>query len=166
MEVVGEKRYSEAINQKRHAMNTVKKFRILLLALVVITRFTRAAGKEHKPDAVLQLSGGSIAAGIGFSWGSGTLTYKVKAYPVSVNGLSLGKVGITGGSASGEVYHLKKLEDFNGHYNAGGAGMTITGGRNAMAIKNQNGVKVLLASTTRGVDLTLAGGGVDMQLKR
>ena len=37
--------------------------------------------------------------------------------------------------------------------------MTITGGRNAMAIKNQNGVKVLLASTTRGVDLTLAGGG-------
>ena len=44
--------------------------------------------------------------------------------------------------------------------------MTITGGRNAMAIKNQNGVKVLLASTTRGVDLTLAGGGVDMQLKR
>ena len=159
MEAVGEKRYSEAINQKRHAMNTVKKIGILLLVLVVITRFTRAAGKEHKPDAILQLSGGSIAAGIGFSWGSGTLTYKGKDYPVSVNGLSLGKVGITGGSASGEVYHLKKLEDFNGHYNAGGAGMTIAGGRNAMAIKNQNGVKVLLASTTRGVDLTLAGGG-------
>ena len=134
--------------------------------LGVTTGFVRAAAKEHKPDAILQLSGGSIAAGIGFSWGSGTLTYKGKDYPVSVNGLSLGKVGITGGSASGEVYYLKKLEDFNGHYNAGGAGMTIAGGRNAMAMKNQNGVKVLLASTTRGVDLTLAGGGVDMQLKR
>jgi len=159
MEVVGEKRYSEAINQKRHAMNTVKKIGILLLVLVVITGFTRAAGKEHKPDAILQLSGGSIAAGIGFSWGSGTLTYKGKDYPVSVNGLSLARSELPGGSAWGEVYHLKKLEDFNGHYNAGGAGMTITGGRNAMAIKNQNGVKVLLASTTRGVDLTLAGGG-------
>src|SRR5207249_12071370 len=159
MEVVGEKRYSEAINQKRHAMNTVKKIGILLLVLVVMTGFTRAAGKEHKPDAILQLSGGSIAAGIGFSWGSGTLTYKGKDYPVSVNGLSLGKVGITGGSASGEVYHLKKLEDFNGHYNAGGAGMTITGGRDARAIKNQNGGKVRLASATGVVDLTLASGG-------
>jgi len=69
-------------------------------------------------------------------------------------------------SASGEVYKLKKLEDFNGHYNAGGAGMTIAGGRNAVAMTNQNGVKVLVASTTRGVDVTLAGGGVDMKLKK
>jgi len=96
MEVVGEKRYSEAINQKRHAMNTVKKIGILLLVLVVITGFTRAAGKEHKPDAILQLSGGSIAAGIGFSWGSGTLTYKGKDYPVSVNGLSLARSELPG----------------------------------------------------------------------
>ena len=169
MEVVGEKRYSEAINQKRHAMNTVKKIGILLLVLVVITGFTRAAGKEHKPDAILQLSGGSIAAGIGFSWGSGTLTYKGKDYPVSVNGLSLGKVGITGGSASGEVYHLKKLEDFNGHYNAGGAGrrgVTLASGQSATAMTNPAGVTVLLSSTQRGVDVNLTGGEVDMQLKR
>jgi hypothetical protein len=61
---------------------------------------------------------------------------------------------------------LKHLQDFNGHYNAGGAGMTIAGGGTAVAMTNQNGVKVLLASTNRGVDVTLAGGGVDMQLKR
>src|SRR5436305_4336495 len=140
-------------------MNNVKKIAVLLLMLGVTMGFVRAAAKEHKPDATLRLKGGSFAAGIGFSWGSGALTYKGKDYPVSVNGLSLGKVGITGASAYGEVYHLKKLQDFNGHYNAGGAGMTIAGGRNAMAIKNQNGVKVLLASTTLGVDLTLAGGG-------
>src|SRR5213080_4803767 len=119
-------------------MNNVKKIGILLLVLVVITRFTRADGKEHKPDAILQLSGGSVAAGIGFSWGSGTLTYQGKEYPVSVNGLSLGKVGISGSSASGEVYHLKKIEDFNGHYNAGSTGLTIAGGASATAMKNQN----------------------------
>src|SRR6266516_6628459 len=121
----------------------------LLLVLGTMTGFAWAAGTE-KPDATWQLSGGSFAAGIGFSWGSGTLSYKGKDYPVSVNGLSLGKVGITGGSASGEVYHLKKLQDFDGHYNAGGAGMTIAGGRNAVAMTNQNGVRVLLASATRG----------------
>jgi hypothetical protein len=143
-------------------MNNVKKIAILSLVVAVTTGFTQAA----KPDATLRLKGGSFAAGIGFSWGSGTLTYKGKDYPVSVNGLSLGKVGITGGSALGEVYNLKSLQDFNGHYNAGGAGLTIAGGRNAVAMKNQNGVKVLMSSTTRGVDVTLGGGGVDMELKR
>jgi hypothetical protein len=147
-------------------MNNVKKIGILFLVLAVTAGLTQAAGKEGKPDATLQLKGGSFAAGIGFSWGSGTLTYKGKDYPVSVNGLSLGKVGITGGSAVGEVYHLKRLQDFNGHYNAGGAGLTIAGGRNAVAMKNQNGVKVLLSSTTRGVDVTLGVGGVDMELKK
>src|SRR2546430_8111935 len=100
-----------------------------------------------------------MAAGSDVSWGSGTLTYKGKDYPVSVNGLSLGKVGITGGSASGEVYHLKKLEDFNGHYNAGGAGMTITGGREGIAKKKQKGVESLFFSTPPGVYLTPSRGG-------
>jgi hypothetical protein len=150
---------------KNH-MNNVKKIAILSLVVAVMTGFTQAASHHSGPDATLRLSGGSFAAGIGFSWGSGTLTYKGKDYPVSVNGLSLGKVGITGGSAVGEVYNLKSLQDFNGHYNAGGAGLTIAGGRNAVAMKNQNGVKVLMSSTTRGVDVTHGGGGVDMELKR
>jgi hypothetical protein len=149
-----------------YTMNNVKKIAILLLALALATGLTHAAGKQAKPDGTLQLSGGSFAAGIGFSWGKGTLTYKGKNYPVSVNGVSLGKVGITGSSATGEVYNLKKLQDFDGHYNAGGAGMTVVGGRNAVAMKNQNGVQVLLASTARGVDVTLAGGGVDMKIKK
>jgi len=147
-------------------MNNVKKIGILLLVLGVMTGFTQAATHHSKPDATLRLKGGSFAAGIGFSWGSGTLTYKGKDYPVSVNGLSLGKVGITGASATGEVYNLKRLQDFDGNYNAGGAGMTIAGGRNAVAMTNQNGVKVLLASTSRGLDLTLGGGGVEMRIKR
>src|SRR5213594_10658 len=131
-------------------MNTVKKIGILLLVLVVITGFTRAAGKEHKPDATLRLSGESFAAGIGFSWGKGTLTYKGKDYPVSVNGLSVGKVGITGSSAYGDVYNLQHLRDFNGHYNAGAAGsrgVTVGSGKSGTVMTNQAGVTVVLRST-------------------
>jgi len=73
-------------------MNHVKKIGIFVLALGVVTSgFAQAAG----PDATLRLSGGSFALGIGFNWGSGTLTYKGKNYPVKVNGLSVGKVGAT-----------------------------------------------------------------------
>jgi hypothetical protein len=166
MEAVDQKPYFHQTNQRIYTMNNVKKIAILFLVVGVMTGFTQAASKQAKPDATLRLKGGSFAAGIGFSWGSGTLTYKGKEYPVSVNGVSLGKVGITGSSASGEVYHLKRLQDFEGHYNAGGAGVTVVGGRNAVAMTNENGVKVLLASTSRGVDVTLAGGGVDMKLKK
>ena len=150
-------------------MNNMKKIVILLLAVGVMTGFTHAASKEGRPDATLRLSGGSLAAGIGFSWGKGTLTYKGKDYPVSVNGLSLGKVGISGASAYGEVYNLKKLQDFNGHYHAGGAGrrgVTLASGRSATAMTNQAGVTVLLSSMQRGVDVNLGGAGVDMAIKK
>src|SRR6266702_8718768 len=103
-------------------MNNIKKLGILLLALGVMTGFTQAATHQSKSDATLRFSGGSVAAGIGFSWGSGTLTYQGKDYPVKVKGLSVGKVGISSASAYGEVYNLKHLQDFNGHYDVGGAG--------------------------------------------
>jgi hypothetical protein len=146
-------------------MNNIKKIGLLLVVLVVIAGFTQAA-KEEKPNATLRLSGKSVAAGIGFSWGKGTLTYKGKDYPVSVNGLSLVKVGITKVTASGEVYNLKKLHDFDGNYTAAGAGMTLAGGGSAIAMKNQNGVRVVLGATTRGVDVTIGGAGVDMAIKK
>jgi hypothetical protein len=150
-------------------MNNVKKIAILSLVVAVMTGFTQAASHQSGPNATLRLSGGSFALGIGFRWGSGTLTYKGKDYPVSVNGLSLGKVGISGASAYGEVYNLKKLHNFNGHYHAGGAGnrgVTLASGRSATAMTNQAGVTVLLSSTQRGVDVNLGGSGVDMAIKK
>ena len=150
-------------------MNHVKKIGILLLVLGVMTGFTQAATHQSKPDAILRLKGGSFAAGIGFSWGSGTLTYKGKDYPVSVNGLSVGKVGITGSSAYGEVYNLKHLRDFSGHYNAGAAGsrgVTVGSGKSGTVMTNQAGVTVVLRSTQRGVAVNATGAGVDMQIKR
>jgi hypothetical protein len=150
-------------------MNNVKKIGILLLVVGVMTGFTQAATHESKPDATLRLSGGSFALGIGFRWGSGTLTYKGKDYPVKVNGLSVGKVGITGSSAYGEVFNLKHLQDFNGHYNVGAAGtrgVTLGGGKAGTLMSNQAGVIVRLSATQQGLDVNVTGGGVDMQIQR
>jgi len=146
-----------------NSMNHLKKIGLLLLVSGLITGFTQAA---TRPDATMRISSGSVALGIGWSWGSGTLTYKGKDYPISVRGLSIGRVGITGATASGEVLNLKTLRDFSGNYTAAGAGITIAGGRSAVTMSNQNGVRVRLISTNRGVDLTLGGGGVDLRLRR
>ena len=151
-------------------MNNLKKIAILSLVVAVMTGFTQAASHHHSgPDATLRLSGGSFALGIGFRWGSGTLTYKGKDYPVKVNGLSVGKVGMTGVSAYGEVFNLKNLQDFNGHYNVGGAGtrgVTIAKGKAGTLMTNQAGVIVRLAATQTGLDVNATGGGVDMQIQR
>ena len=144
-------------------MKNIKKIGLLLLISGLITGFAQAADKA---DATVRFSGGSVAAGIGWSWGSGTLTYKGKDYPISVKGLSLGKVGITKATASGEVYHLKSLKDFDGNYTSAGAGITLAGGRSAVTMSNQNGVRVRVISTNRGADLTLGGAGVDLRIKK
>ena len=151
-------------------MNNLKKIAILSLVVAVMTGFTQAASHHHSgPDATLRLSGGSFALGIGFRWGSGTLTYKGKDYPVKVNGLSIGKVGMTGVSAIGEVFNLKHLQDFNGHYNVGAEGtrgVTIAKGKAGTLMSNQAGVIVRLAATQTGLDVNATGGGVDMQIQR
>ena len=151
-------------------MNNVKKIAVLLLAMGMMTGFGQAATHhESKSDATLRLSGGSFALGIGFRWGSGTLTYKGKDYPVKVNGLSVGKVGMTGSSAYGEIFNLKHLQDFNGHYNVGAEGtrgVTIAKGKASTLMSNQAGVIVRLSATQTGLDVNATGGGVDMQIQR
>ena len=136
---------------------------IAVAALGFTLSVARAA---DAPDATIKLSGGSVAAGVGISWGSGTLTYQGKTYPISVSGLSVGDVGVTKLEASGDVANLKKLDDFDGNYTAVGAGATVAGGGSAVAMKNQNGVSVTLVSTTQGVKITIGGGGVSMKIKK
>jgi hypothetical protein len=65
--------------------------RRVIMALVVMGSLVAAgAGLAAALDqtGTLRLSDGSVAAGIGFSWGKGTLSYADKTYPVKVEGLS------------------------------------------------------------------------------
>ncbi len=115
-----------------------------IVALGFCLTLARAA-EEKTPDATLRLSGGSVAAGVGVSWA--------------------GDVGVTKIEASGSVYNLAKLDDFDGNYTAVGAGLTAAGGASGVAMKNQNGVTVNLVSTTQGVKVAVGAGGVEMKLK-
>ena len=149
-------------------MNNVKKIAILLLVIAGMTGFTHAATQQSGPDATLRLRMGSFALGIGTSWGSGTLTYKGKDYPVRVRGMHVGRVGMTSSSALGDVFNLRRLRDFSGHYNVGAAGtrgVTLGAGRSGTLMSNQAGVIVRISSTESGLAVNATGGGVDMQLQ-
>jgi hypothetical protein len=125
-----------------------------------------ALAQAKKPDATLSLTEGTVGVGIGFSWGKGTLSYKGKTYPVKVDGLSVGDVGIQSATATGNVYSLKKIEDFDGNYTAAGAGATVGGGAGITAMRNQNGVVIELKSTTQGANLKLAAEGLKLSVQK
>ena len=138
----------------------------LMVAATLALPFSTAQAKAKAPDATLQLREGSVAAGIGFSWGGGTLTYRGKRYPVKVDGLSVGSVGISRATASGSVFNLNSLNDFNGTYTAVAAGAAVAGGGSVATMQNQNGVRINLRATTQGVKFTLGAAGVNLQIQQ
>jgi len=144
--------------------------RIALFTVVTLILFLCLSGmamaRDKEPDAYLELTEGSVALGIGYSWGSGTLQYQGQKYPVEVKGLSIVDVGITKATAFGKVYGLKKLEDFNGNYTAATAEGTLGGGAGATTMKNQSGVVIDLFTTTKGLNLKLAPSGISLKLKQ
>ncbi|HYZ62055.1 MAG TPA: hypothetical protein VE650_06330, partial [Acetobacteraceae bacterium] len=116
------------------------------------------------PDATLELSGGAVALGVGYTWGNGTLIFHGRRYPVRVSGLSLASVGADGYTAAGTVSNLKRLQDINGVYTSVAAGGAVGGGAGVTAMQNQNGVVIQMTSTDEGLDLTLAAEGLRLAL--
>jgi hypothetical protein len=120
---------------------------------------------DAKPDATVTLKGGSVAAGIGYTWGHGDLNYRKSPHEFSIKGVSVVDVGATNFTAAGQVYNLKKLSDFSGNYVAAGAGITIAGGGTATYLKNEHGVVIKLISTDVGLKFSLSADGVHVSLK-
>ena len=119
----------------------------------------------EKPDATLRLSQSSFALVLGYTWGSGSLTFQDKIYRVEVGGFSVLALGFVKAEATGEVFNLKRVEDFNGTYMAVGIEGTLASGAGAMAMRNQNGVVIQLFTTTAGLNLKAAPEGVSLSIK-
>ncbi len=117
------------------------------------------------PDATFELTAGTVAAGIGYTWGHGEVTYQGVKHKFKISGLSVVDVGAANISAVGFVYHLSKLQDLTGNYVAASAGLTIAGGGDAVVLKNEHGVFVKVAGTSQGLRFDLAGSGVNVKLE-
>jgi len=147
----------------------MRKLALSLAAIAMLAGPALAAdtsvSDNDKPDATLQLTGGAVAAGIGYTWGHGTLTYGGAARKFSISGVSIVDAGVADISAKGNVYHLTKVEDFAGNYVAVTAGATVAGGGSAALLKNEHGVYIKLTATTVGLRFTLSANGVAVRLK-
>jgi len=99
-----------------------------------LIRPPRSQTRLH-PTAPVTLKGGSVAAGIGYTWGHGELKYPRRLHQFSIKGVSIVDVGATNYTAAGSVYNLRDLSDFAGNYVAASAGITVAGGGTAVYLK-------------------------------
>jgi hypothetical protein len=121
------------------------------------------------PSGYVWLSGGSVAIGIGYSWGHGTLynSKDQKEYKFKISGVSVADVGAAGITAEGEVYNLTSPADLGGNYSAVTAGVTIIEGGSVAYLKNdKNGVVIKLHSQTGGLRFNLSANGMRITLQQ
>jgi len=118
-----------------------------------------------KVSGTVTIESTSVAIGIGVTWGHGVMTMDDgSTHKFKVDGLSIVDLGVSKISATGEVFNLVEAKDLNGKFGTGEIGVAIIAGRSASAMKNDKGVVMQLKSTQKGLKLTIAPGGMKIEL--
>jgi hypothetical protein len=98
--------------------------------------------------------------------GGGKLTFNNKVYPFTIGGLGIGGIGASKIEATGQVYNLRRAEDFPGAYGQArwgyAAGDTSKG---SLWLQNADGVVIELAAKRTGAALSLGGDAVYFAFK-
>lgn len=136
-----------------------------LMVLACCCLSTPVWADEEKPSGTVEVTSKSVAVGVGVTWGNGTLTYNGAPHTFSIDGLSVLDLGVSKIRTHGEVFYLKNLADFSGHYVAGAAGIALVAGVNDVIMRNERGVVLRLHGTEKGVRLQLGGQGVNIEVK-
>ncbi len=147
----------------------MRKSTFLSLAMSVILLFTVSAAlaqpQEPYPVGEITISAKQVAAGVGWTWGDGTLKFKGKTYHFAVKGLNVAAVGISKFSSKGDVYNLKEASDLAGTYVTAGAGAAVIKGKAGLVMRNEKGVVINLVSDQTGVQLSLGTDGLKISMK-
>ena len=124
-----------------------------------------AAGQNARPSGSVSIHQVQVAfIGSGTS-GGGTLSFHGRNYPFSLGGLGIGGIGISRLDATGSVYNLDRLEDFNGVYGQARTGWAAgKSGKSEMWLQNSNGVYLRLRAQRKGLSLNLGADGMVIKL--
>jgi hypothetical protein len=97
--------------------------------------------------------------------GGGTLYYRGHSYPFKLGGLGIGGIGVSTLDATGGVYNLRRLQDFEGVYGQARIGWAVgQQGKGEMWLQNSNGVYLRLKARRQGLALSLGADGMVVHL--
>lgn len=139
---------------------------LIVGSLLVALNIPSAPGQV--PDGTVKITSRMVAPGVGLSWGEGVLTYKGRDYPFTFKATGLFRdvdTKIAAAELSGQVFDLKKPEDFGGNYQKVEMRTSESDSTNRATMKNRNGVVVSLTSMIEGRKFNLAREGMEIELK-
>lgn len=122
--------------------------------------------KNGPPSATLEVASEEMRLIMGGTAGKGVLHFKGTDYPFSYKSASAG-VGakmVKEMSATGQVYFLSRIEDFEGQYTAVNSAAMAGASELAVSYKNDKGVLVELKGTVEGVGLSMGAGVATIKL--
>jgi hypothetical protein len=124
----------------------------LLVPAPLVSGVGNVAAGDQAPNlsGIVTVTATSVAAGIGWSWDSGTLTLlDGSQHPFKVCGLDVVAVGIKQATGVGDVYHSKNGPDFEGKCVLG------AGGRHPLCRNGpfDNGLKAAPACATERISM-------------
>jgi hypothetical protein len=102
---------------------------------------------------------------IGVGGGTGTLRFKGRTYPLRVEGLSAGTIGVAQADLVGTASNLREATDIVGSYSAAGAGVAVAGGARSIQLQNAKGVVLNLRGKQAGFEASLGVGGATITMQ-
>ena len=116
------------------------------------------------PSATVTIKEWSAAYYASAAAGKGTLNYNGQRHHFTISGLGAGGMGGQKVSATGTVYNLNSLSDFQGRYRGISSGLTLIEGKMHAKLTNGNGVTMYLAGQTEGLASSMGAQAFEVKL--
>ncbi len=142
----------------------------VLAALVVAAPVTAQPRNraDPNPDASIEIEQVRVGVlAVGASVGGGRLHFRGEEHRFTVRGIETGSVGVSSLSARGEVFGLRRLQDFAGRYSEQVAPRNREGaaGPETRWLRNAAGVEIRLRTERSGGQFRFNDAGVTIELR-
>jgi hypothetical protein len=146
----------------RSLIHTIKIAAAILASTVLLTS---APSQSYAETGSIRMNITKIGFIVGIGGGSGTLTFKGKDYPLRVEGVSVGTIGVAGVDLVGTATNMQTASDITGVYSAASASLAVAGGGKVATVKNSKGVVLQLRGKEVGFEASLSLSGLKISLR-
>jgi hypothetical protein len=143
-------------------------FRALVFFGVMLTALQASAQTSHapRPSGRVSVDQAQLAVIGSAAVGGGTLYFRGRSYPFTINGLGIGGIGASKIKATGEVYQLARVSDLEGVYGQVRLGWALADqGNGRLWLQNEKGVVLRLRTKRQGLMLAAGADAVRIQFR-
>jgi hypothetical protein len=133
----------------------MSKHRSSWMAVIALVLAVGIAIPSHAITGTVRVTVVKAGVVVGAGGGRGTLSFRHRLYPFTVQGLSVGfTAGASVNKLVGRADYISELGDFAGAYSVVGAGGALVGGVGAVQLRNDKGVIITLQGAKGGLEVS------------